>query len=74
MRFDIVDVGNFNRTDIRQSFVVNHHLSDQQARAIVAALNIGSVDIVDADQKVSDLGLDLTVVLGSSATESEPAE
>jgi len=74
MRFDVVDVGNFNRTDIRRSFVVNHRLSDQQVRAVVGALNIGPVDIVDADQKVSDLGLDLTVVLGSSATESEVSE
>lgn len=74
LRFDVVDVGNFNRTDIRRSFVVNHHLSSQQVRAIVAALDIGPVDIVEADPRVSDLGLDLTIVLGSSTLETEPSE
>jgi hypothetical protein len=73
MRFDVVDVGNFQRTDVRRSFVINHHLSDEQVRSIVNALKIGPVDITESDPAYNDLGMDLTIVLGSNTTEVSPA-
>lgn len=70
MRFDVVDIGNFNRTDVRRSFVINYRLSDQQAHAIVDSLEtIGPVDIVDSEAGPNDLGLDLALILGSSVVE-----
>ncbi|MBI5867905.1 MAG: LytR C-terminal domain-containing protein [candidate division Zixibacteria bacterium] len=72
MRFDVVDIGNFERTDVRRSFVINHHLSDEQTRSIVNALKIGPLDITEAEPAYNDLGFDLTIVLGSNTTEVSP--
>lgn len=72
MRFDVVDIGNFERTDVRRSFVINHHLSDEQIRSIVNALKIGALDITEAEPAYNDLGFDLTIVLGSNTTEVSP--
>ena len=67
MRFDLIDVGNSDRTDIRKSFVVNRHLEEEQLRAIIAALGIGDVQISEGAGRTNDLGVDLTVVLGANA-------
>jgi hypothetical protein len=72
LRFDIIDVGNFERTDVRRSFVINHHLTDEQVRSIVNALKIGPLDITDAEPAFNDLGFDLTIVLGSNTSEISP--
>ena len=72
LRFDVVDVGNFERTDVRRSFVINHHLTDEQVRSIANALKIGPVDITDAEPVFNDLGLDLTIVLGSNTADVPP--
>jgi hypothetical protein len=67
MRFDLVDVGNFDRTDIRQSFVINRRLQPEQLRAVLGALGVGPVDVTDGTQRPNDLGVDFTLVLGSNA-------
>ena len=72
LRFDVVDAGNFDRTDVRRSFVINHHLTDEQVRSVVNALKIGPVDITEAETAFNDLGLDLTIVLGSNTSEMMP--
>lgn len=72
MRFDVIAVGNFNRTDVRRSFVINYHLSAEQARAITESLDFGPVDIIDSGAGSNDLGLDFTLVLGSSVIETDP--
>lgn len=72
MRFDMIDVGNFDRTDIRRSFVINRHLDTQQMRAILRALNLGEVQTVDGVGSGNDLGVDMTLVLGSNVI--EPSE
>jgi hypothetical protein len=72
LRFDVVDIGNFERTDVRRSFVINHHLTDEQVRSIVNALKIGPVDITEAEPAFNDLGFDLTIVLGSNTAEMSP--
>ena len=69
VRFDVIDIGNFNRTDVHRSFIINHSLPDQQVRDIAKALGLGPVDVVESQTGLSDLGLDLTVVLGSSTVE-----
>ncbi|MBD3299644.1 MAG: hypothetical protein GF341_13390 [candidate division Zixibacteria bacterium] len=69
MRFDVIDIGNFNRTDVRRSFIINHGVSDRQAKAIADALNIGPVDIVESQTGLGELGIDVTLVLGSVTTE-----
>jgi hypothetical protein len=73
MRFDVIAVGNFDRTDVRRSFVINYHLSAEQARAITESLDFGPVDIIDSDAGSNDLGLDFTLVLGSTVVETDPA-
>jgi len=73
LRFDVVDLGNFSRTDVRRSFVINYNLSPQQARAIVESLDFGPIDIIESDAGSTDLGLDFTLVLGSTVSETDPA-
>ncbi len=72
LRFDVIDIGNFNRTDVRRSFVINYHLSQDQAHAIVESLDFGPVDIIDSEVGSNDLGLDFTLVLGSTVVEPDP--
>jgi hypothetical protein len=69
MRFDVVDVGNYDRTDVRESFLINYRLSDDQARQIAQTLSIGPVGVIDSDQGANDLGLDVALILGSSVVE-----
>ncbi len=66
LRFDVVDVGNFERADVRRSLVINHRLSDEQVRSVVNALQIGPVEVTAAEHTFDDLGMDLTLVLGSN--------
>lgn len=74
LRFDVIDIGNFNRTNVRRSFVINYHLSQDQARAIIESLDFGPVDIIDSEVGSNDLGLDFTLVLGSTVVEPDPSE
>lgn len=67
MRFDLVDVGNFDRTNVARSFVINRRLRPEQVRAILAAMSVGEVEIIDGTQRSNDLGVDFTLVLGSNA-------
>ncbi|MEW5702622.1 MAG: LytR C-terminal domain-containing protein [Candidatus Zixiibacteriota bacterium] len=69
MRFDVVDMGNFDRTDVRRSFVINRRLSPEQLRAVLSALGVGPVEIADGSQRSNDLGVDFTLVLGSNAVD-----
>jgi hypothetical protein len=69
MRFDIVDVGNYNRTDVRESFLINYQLSGDQARQIAHSLDIGPVGVIESDVGANDLGLDVALILGSSVVE-----
>lgn len=71
MRFDVVDIGNFDRTTIRQTLVINRHLTSAQARDIMAALSAGDFTLQDATSQSADLGVDLTIVLGSETLEPE---
>ena len=74
LRFDVVDVGNFSRTDVRRSFVINYNLSPQQARAIVESLDFGPIDIIESDAGSNDLGLDFSIVLGSTVSDTDPTD
>ena len=75
MRFDIVDIGNYDRTTIRRPFVVNRTLDPAEAAKVMAALGIGDADIQDGSGRMNDLGVDLTIVLGSDTLEPpQPAE
>ena len=73
LRLDVVDFGNFSRTDVRRSFVINYNLSPEQARAIVESLDFGPIDIIESDAGATDLGLDFTLVLGSTVSDTIPA-
>jgi hypothetical protein len=73
LRFDVIDIGNFNRTDVRRSFVINYHLTSEQARAITESIDFGPVDIIDSEIGANDLGLDFTLVLGSTVVEPDPS-
>jgi len=73
LRFDVIDIGNFNRTDVRRSFVINYNLSPDQARSICESLDFGPVDIIDSEAGSNDLGLDFTLVLGSTVVEPDPS-
>ncbi len=74
LRFDVIDIGNFNRTNVKRSFIINYHLSQDQAREICASLDFGPVDIIDSEVGANDLGLDFTLVLGSTVVEPDPTE
>ncbi len=69
MRFDIVDIGNFDRASVRRTIVINRTLPAGQVQEIVAALKIGEADIQDGTTRMNDLGVDLTVILGSGTIE-----
>jgi len=71
MRFDVVDIGNYDRTTIRESFAINRQLVPSQARDIVRALQLGDCAIQD-NSGANDLGVDLTIVLGSEIVEPQP--
>lgn len=69
MRFDVVDIGNFDRTSVRRTFIINRSLPAGQVREIVAALALGGADIQDGTTRMNDLGVDLTLILGSGTIE-----
>jgi hypothetical protein len=58
---------------VRRSFVINYHLSAEQARAITESLDFGPVDVIESGAGSNDLGLDFTLVLGSTVVETDPA-
>jgi len=75
MRFDVVDIGNYDRTTIRRPFVINRTLDPASVQEIMESLAIGEVDIQDGIGRMNDLGVDLTIVLGSDTLEPpQPAE
>jgi hypothetical protein len=69
MRFDVIDIGNFDRTSIRKSFVINRGMTVEEVETIVAAMALGIMDIRTSTAEFNDLGVDLTFVLGSNTLE-----
>jgi hypothetical protein len=75
MRFDVVDVGNYDRTSIRKTFAINRSLEPEAVQDILGAMAIGETEIQDGSTQANDLGIDLTIVLGSAALEPpQPVE
>lgn len=66
MRFDAIDVGNFDRADIRRTFVINRRLTPEQIASITAAWGLGESELSDGSGRTNDLGVDLTIVLGAN--------
>ncbi len=66
MRFDAIDVGNFDRADIRRTFVINRRLTSEQIASITAAWGLGESELSDGSGRTNDLGVDLTIVLGAN--------
>jgi hypothetical protein len=69
MRFDAIDVGNFDRTDIRRTFVINRSLSTEQLISITDAWELGETEVSDGTGHTNDLGVDLTIVLGANVVD-----
>ena len=69
MRFDVIDIGNYDRTNIRKSFVINRGLPPEDVAAVVSAIGLGVMDIRTSTSEYNDLGVDLTFVLGSNTLE-----
>lgn len=69
MRFDPIDVGNFDRADIKQTLFINRRLGKEQFDQIMAAWTLGAVDRTDEHARSNDLGVDLTIVLGKNAVD-----
>jgi len=69
MRFDAIDVGNFDRTDIRRTFVINRSLSAEQLISIIDAWELGETEVSDGTGHTNDLGVDLTIVLGANVVD-----
>lgn len=60
--FDVVEVGNFERFDVEQSFVISRGSSLANARRVADALGVDENNIIREES--SDFYLDVTVVLG----------
>lgn len=73
MRFDAIDVGNFDRADIRRTFVINRRLAPEQVRQITDAWGLGETEISDGSGRTNDLGVDLTIVLGANVVDPSTA-
>ena len=69
MRFDEIDVGNYDRSDIRKTFVINRRLSNEQVQSIIAAWGLGESEISDGSGRSNDLGVDITIVLGANVVD-----
>lgn len=78
MRFDAIDVGNFDRADIKRTFVINRRLTPEQVSSITSAWGLGESELSDGSGRSNDLGVDLTIVLGanvlnpSASAQAEP--
>jgi hypothetical protein len=66
MRFDAIDVGNFDRADIKRTFVINRRLTPEQVSRITAAWGLGESELSDGSGRSNDLGVDLSIVLGAN--------
>ena len=66
MRFDAIDVGNFDRADIKKTFVINRRLTAEQVSSITSAWGLGDFELSDGSGRTNDLGVDLTIVLGAN--------
>jgi capsular polysaccharide biosynthesis protein len=60
--FDVVEVGNFERFDVEETFVISRSSSPNNARRVANALGIPEKNIIREES--SDFYLDVTVVLG----------
>ena len=73
MRFDAIDVGNFDRADIKRTFVINRRLSPEQLARITEAWGLGEAEVSDGSGRTNDLGVDLTIVLGANVVDPATA-
>ncbi len=73
MRFDAIDVGNFDRTDVKRTFVINRRLSAEQVASITEAWELGEAEVSDGTARTNDLGVDLTIVLGANVVDPSTA-
>jgi hypothetical protein len=60
--FDVVEVGNFERFDVEETFIISRSSSPNNARRVASALGIPTQNIIREES--SDFYLDVTVVLG----------
>lgn len=60
--FDVVEVGNFERFDVEETFVISRSSSFNNAKRVASALGISEENIIREES--SDFYLDVTVVLG----------
>lgn len=77
MRFDAVDVGNFDRADIKRTFVINRRLDRAQVESLIDTWGLGEAGISDGRGSSNDLGVDLSIVLGADVLDpslSTPAD
>lgn len=60
--FDVVEVGNFERFDVENTFVISRNASSDNAKRVANALGVSSQYIITEES--NDFYLDVTVVLG----------
>ncbi|MEP1151544.1 MAG: LytR C-terminal domain-containing protein [Balneola sp.] len=60
--FDVVEVGNFERFDVEETFVISRSSSFNNAKRVANALGVNEKNIIREES--SDFYLDVTVVLG----------
>ncbi len=70
MRFDAIDVGNFDRADIKRTFVINRRLDPEAVARILEHWGLGEADVSDGTARTNDLGVDLTIVLGANVADA----
>jgi hypothetical protein len=73
MRFDAIDVGNFDRADIKRTFVINRRLTAEQVSRITDVWGFGEVEVSDGSGRTNDLGVDMTIVLGANVVDPSPS-
>jgi len=60
--FDVVEIGNFDRFDVENTFVISRSSSPNNAKRVAEALGISEDNIIREESQ--DFYLDVTVVLG----------
>ena len=60
--FDVVEVGNFERFDVENTFVISRSSSFNNAKRVADALGVSEENIIREESE--DFYLDVTVVLG----------
>ncbi len=61
--FDVVETGNFETFDVKETFVIARNSSTANAKRVAAALGVDENKIIQEES--TDFYLDVTVVLGS---------